>query len=139
MVHVLGLEAITDPVKRAQRLMGELYMITNLNPSEADAIFGEEQKTGSYVYLSSLFDASLVLQENRGPDPDFENVHSGPLTISFYSADDPESMKRWRRNDAINRLIYGAEKPDEIYQEGKRRITSSKHPEDHPPEAPGGQ
>lgn len=138
---VADVTKIEDPVRRAQRLMEELYMITDLHPSEAEEIFQHEQKTGTFVYLDSLFGASRVLQANKGPDPDWDKVHldfgSIGMTVSMMTIDDPDSVRRWNRGNAIDALIFGAEKPNETYTEGKRKIVPGKKFMDGPsPEEP---
>lgn len=121
-------QEITDPFLQAQFLMRQAYYLIYLHPSELQQIFNAERETKTYPYLDSLLHTSVVMSQNTsGKDPDFHNVHMSSgnigMTVSFFSVDDEESMKRLRREQALETLIFGAQKTNETRALWKKQIT----------------
>jgi len=132
---------IADPAARAGRLMRELYYLTYFHPSEAEAVFRQEQEYNSYVYLDSLLEASQVMYKTTsGKDPDLSAIHFGAggigMTVTHYSIDDPESMKRKTRADTVESLTYGAKKPLETRALWKKQISPASLMQEMTPNIP---
>lgn len=122
------LERVDNPKTKTGILMRELYALSNIHPSEVTTIFEAEQRTKSYVYLDCLFETAVAMHANdTGKDPDFENIESGAITISYRQANNPEHMAWVRRKAAMEKLAFGAKFPNETYDEGKPRITPFMH------------